>query len=69
MYAIRSYYVTSDEKQELLAIINNFKEGLIPLIVPITLVNHYVRKYNEEYLADQFYLNPHPLELKLRNHA
>jgi len=61
--------LTSDEKQELLAIINNFKEGLIPLIVPITLVNHYVRKYNEEYLADQFYLNPHPLELKLRNHA
>jgi uncharacterized protein YbgA (DUF1722 family)/uncharacterized protein YbbK (DUF523 family) len=61
--------LTGDEKQELLTIINNFKEGLIPLIVPVTLINHYVRKYNEEYLADQYYLNPHPLELKLRNHA
>ena len=61
--------LTSDEKQELLTIIDNFKEGLIPLIVPVTLINHYVRKYNEEYLADQYYLNPHPLELKLRNHA
>lgn len=61
--------LTGDEKQELLDIIDNFKEGLIPLIVPVTLVNHYVRKYNEEYLAEQYYLNPHPLELKLRNHA
>lgn len=61
--------LTADEKQELLSIIDNFKLGLIPLIVPVTLVNHYVRKYDQEYLAEQYYLNPHPLELKLRNHA
>jgi len=61
--------LTSDEKQELLMLIDTFKEGLIPLIVPVTLVNHYVRKYSQEYLAGQYYLNPHPLELKLRNHA
>ena len=46
-----------------------YKDALIPLIVPITLLNHYVRKYDKEYLADQVYLNPHPMELKLRNHA
>ncbi len=39
------------------------------LIVPITLLNHYVRKYDEQYLQHQHYLRPHPLELKLRNHA
>lgn len=61
--------LTADEKQELLAVINQFKESLIPLIVPITLLNHYVRKYDEPYLIQQFYLNPHPLELKLRNHS
>jgi uncharacterized protein YbgA (DUF1722 family) len=61
--------LSSDEKQELLEIIDNFKHGLIPLIVPVTLVNHYVRKYGQEYLAEQYYLSPHPLELKLRNHA
>jgi len=61
--------LTSDEKQELLNVISQFKESLIPLIVPITLINHYVRKYEESYLARQYYLNPHPLELKLRNHS
>lgn len=61
--------LSADEKQEVLEIIERFKQGLIPLIVPVTLINHYVRKYGQEYLAEQYYLNPHPLELKLRNHA
>jgi uncharacterized protein YbgA (DUF1722 family)/uncharacterized protein YbbK (DUF523 family) len=57
------------EKQELIEIISQYRDGLIPLIVPITLINHYVRKYDQEYLADQVYLHPHPIELKLRNHV
>jgi len=62
-------HLSKDEKQELQEIISHYRETLIPLIVPITLINHYVRKYRSEYLAKQYYLNPHPLELKLRNHA
>lgn len=61
--------LSGDEKLELLEIIANYKDGLVPLIVPVTLLNHFVRKYGNEYLAAQHYLNPHPLELKLRNHA
>ena len=61
--------LSADEKSEIIEIIEKFKMGYLPLIVPITLLNHYVRKYGESYLAGQFYLNPHPLELKLRNHA
>ena len=57
------------EKQELIRLIDQYKNGMIPLIVPVTLINHYVNKYNKAYLADQVYLNPHPMELKLRNHA
>jgi uncharacterized protein YbgA (DUF1722 family) len=57
------------EKQELITLINQYKAGMIPLIVPITLINHYVKKYNKPYLADQAYLHPHPMELKLRNHV
>lgn len=57
------------EKQEMMEILSQYKEGLIPLIVPITLLNHYVRKYDKSYLADQIYLHPHPIELKLLNHA
>jgi uncharacterized protein YbgA (DUF1722 family) len=58
-----------DEKQELQDVITNYHRELVPLIVPITLLRHYVRKYDEEYLKQQVYLNPHPLELMLRNHA
>lgn len=61
--------LSADEKQEMLEIINRYRRGEIPLIVPVTLLNHFVRKYDQPYLRDQVYLNPHPLELRLRNHA
>ena len=61
--------LSPDEKQELLEVIDHYRQEYIPLIVPITLVNHYVRKYDQPYLKQQVYLNPHPLELQLRNHV
>jgi uncharacterized protein YbgA (DUF1722 family) len=61
--------LTADEKQELLEVLEQYRNELVPLIVPITLINHYVRKYNQPYLKQQTYLNPHPLELKLRTHV
>lgn len=61
--------LTAGEKQEYQDILQHFRLGNLPLIVPVTLLNHYVRKYENNYLADQWYLNPHPVELKLRNHA
>jgi uncharacterized protein YbgA (DUF1722 family)/uncharacterized protein YbbK (DUF523 family) len=61
--------LSPDEKQELLEIIDLFQRELLPLIVPITLFNHYVRKYHQPYLKGQVYLNPHPIELQLRNHV
>jgi uncharacterized protein YbgA (DUF1722 family)/uncharacterized protein YbbK (DUF523 family) len=57
------------EKEELLRIVNNYQKGYIPLIVPVTLLNHYMWKYDKTYLKSQYYLDPHPLELKLRNHV
>jgi uncharacterized protein YbbK (DUF523 family)/uncharacterized protein YbgA (DUF1722 family) len=61
--------LSRDEKQELQEVITQYHKGYTPLIVPITLFNHYVRKYDQEYLQKQSYLNPHPIELKLRNRA
>jgi len=61
--------LSSDEKQELLEIIEQYRMGYVPLIVPVTLFNHYVRKYDQPYLKDQHYLRPHPIELQLRNHV
>ncbi len=61
--------LTADEKQELLEIIRQYHDGFIPLVVPVTLINHFTRKYNQRYLKKQTYLNPHPVALKLRNHV
>ena len=51
----------------MLEIIDNYRAQEVPLRVPITLANHYVRKYDQAYLKQQTYLNPHPLDLKLRS--
>ncbi len=59
----------SDEKMELLEIIDQYHRELLPLSVPVTIVNHYVRKYGQNYLENQYYLHPYPAELMLRNHV
>jgi len=61
--------LAADEKKELQEVIDRYRDGYIPLIVPVTIINHYVRKYGEPYLRNQYYLNPHPIELQLRNHV
>jgi len=58
-----------DEKQEVLELTDAYGRGHLPLVVPLTLISHFVRKYGQPYLEKQYYLNPHPLELKLRTHV
>lgn len=61
--------LTRDEKEELLEVVERYRVRRVPLIVPLTLFRHYVRKYRVEYLARQVFLDPHPAELMLRNHV
>jgi uncharacterized protein YbgA (DUF1722 family)/uncharacterized protein YbbK (DUF523 family) len=61
--------LAAGEKEELQGVIDDYRRGLVPLIVPVTLIKHYVRRFEVEYLAGQIYLNPHPKELMLRNHV
>ena len=56
-------------RSELLAAIEDYRLGLVPLIVPVTLLRHHVRVHDVPYLAGQIYLAPHPKELMLRNHV
>jgi uncharacterized protein YbgA (DUF1722 family)/uncharacterized protein YbbK (DUF523 family) len=56
-------------KQDLLRVIEDYRRELVPLVVPVTLLKHYVNKLQVAYLCDQYYLHPHPQELMLRNHA
>lgn len=59
----------AQEKAELLDVISEYHQGLTPLVVPLTLIKHYVRIFDVSYIRDQVYLNPHPKELMLRNHV
>jgi uncharacterized protein YbgA (DUF1722 family)/uncharacterized protein YbbK (DUF523 family) len=61
--------IDQDARAELLSIIEDHRIGCVPLVVPITLFKHHVRRLHVEYLAGQVYLDPHPRELSLRNHV
>lgn len=61
--------LTKSERTEIDSLIEDYRQGLVPLVVPLTLVKHYVVRYGILYLRDQIYLNPHPKELKLRNYV
>ncbi|TKB65033.1 MAG: DUF1722 domain-containing protein [Nitrospira sp.] len=57
------------EKAELADVIRDYHHRLMPLIVPLTLIKHYVQIFDVSYIREQVYLNPHPKELMLRNHV
>lgn len=66
-------YITGDldygSRHEILSVIEDYRAGLIPLIVPLTLIRHHVKRLDVRYLLDQIYLDPHPKELMLLNHV
>jgi len=57
------------DKTELLSVIADYHRGLVPLVVPLTLLKHHLARVSVPYLQDQIYLNPHPKELMFRNHV
>lgn len=62
-------YLDSASRQELQAVIRDFRARMVPLVVPLTLISRYVRKFDVAYLRGQVYLEPNPKELMLRNHV
>lgn len=59
----------ADSRRELATTIADYGRGLVPLVVPLTLIAHHARRHDVRYLLDQVYLQPHPKELMLRNHV
>jgi uncharacterized protein YbgA (DUF1722 family) len=56
--------------QEILGLIEDYQQGLVPLIVPLTLLKHHLNRYSvPDWAHQQAYLHPYPKELKLRNHV
>jgi uncharacterized protein YbgA (DUF1722 family)/uncharacterized protein YbbK (DUF523 family) len=63
-------HISSEDKQELLGLIEDYRQGLVPLIVPLTLLKHHLnRQPVPEWVHQQVYLTPYPKELMLRNHV
>lgn len=61
--------IDDGDRRELIESIDRYRAGQLPLIVPVTLIRHHVRRLEVEYLRDQVYLEPHPQELMLLNHV
>jgi uncharacterized protein YbgA (DUF1722 family)/uncharacterized protein YbbK (DUF523 family) len=61
--------LTAAEKRDVLAAIEDYRRGLLPLVVPLALVRYDIRRHQVDYLAGQLYFDPHPKELMLRNHV
>lgn len=60
--------LTTEAKQEIIDVIENYRNEAVTLIVPVTLLNHYINQFGSDYIKNQAYLNPHPIELGLRNY-
>ena len=56
-------------RDEFFEAIEDYRAGLVPLVVPVTLLRHLARRHDQAYLLDSSYLAPHPKELMLRNHV
>jgi uncharacterized protein YbgA (DUF1722 family) len=56
-------------KREIMTAIADYSAGLLPLVVPLTLLRFNIRRHGVEDLAGQLYFDPHPKELMLRNHV
>lgn len=61
--------IETADRDELLGAIEDYRQEIVPLVVPITLMRHHVRRQSVDYLLGQTYLAPHPKELMLRNHV
>ena len=59
----------SASRTELADLIHDYRRGRVPLVVPLTLIGHYVRCHDVDSLKGQLFLEPHPKELMLRNHV
>jgi uncharacterized protein YbgA (DUF1722 family)/uncharacterized protein YbbK (DUF523 family) len=59
--------IDAGDKAELVRVIDDYRLGRVPLVVPITMLKHHFRRCPDPYVGHQFYLQPHPEELRLRN--
>jgi len=60
--------LTGDDKREILSVIEEYREGIVPLVAPLALLKFHLRKVDNDWIRSQVYLDPYPRELALRSH-
>ena len=60
-------HVPAENRADLVDVINDYRRGMLPLVVPVTLLQHHFRSNPHPWVSQQVYMNPHPRELMLRN--
>jgi uncharacterized protein YbgA (DUF1722 family)/uncharacterized protein YbbK (DUF523 family) len=60
--------LSREEKKILHGHIRDYAQKIVPLIVPLSTIRLYAKKYNTAYLLDQRFLDPYPKTLSLRSH-
>ncbi|MDA0117632.1 MULTISPECIES: YbgA family protein [Vibrio] len=58
--------LAKEQKAELSGVIEEYRQGTLPLLAPLTLIKHYLAAYPDAYLSEQKFLQPHPQEMRLR---
>jgi uncharacterized protein YbgA (DUF1722 family)/uncharacterized protein YbbK (DUF523 family) len=61
-------YLDTEDKAELRESFERYRQGLLPLIVPVTLLNHHFRRHPDDYISRSWYMHPYPSEMSLQNH-
>ena len=59
--------LSGDQRQEIQQLIEQYRQGIVPLVVPMTLLKHHFRQHPHPYIERQAYMQPHPENLSLRN--
>ncbi len=59
--------LASEDRREMRRLIDHYRAGIVPLVVPLTLLKHHFRRHPHHYIERQAYLQPHPEDLSLRN--
>jgi uncharacterized protein YbgA (DUF1722 family) len=57
------------DREDLHRVFQEYRRGILPLITPVTLLNHHLRRLGHAWVDEQTYLDPYPAELGLRSHV
>ncbi len=59
--------ITTPQRQRLAALIEDYRIGKVPLVVPVTLLKHHFADNPNAYIDGQVFLDPYPDDLRVRN--